>query len=150
MISKMGGTALRPVVFGVRKMTFLWILLVLAAGFAAYVRFAPSDLTKWHNEPQITEDSEGENSVRRLVMAGPDGLARFHQVAVGTPRTTVLAGSVEDGIVTYVTCSKLMAYPDYTTAYQDGDVLKIYGRSRFGRKDFGVNATRVETWIDAL
>lgn len=137
-------------VFGVRKMTFLWILLVLAAGFAAYVRFAPSDLTKWHKEPQITQDSEGENSVRRLVMAGPDGLARFHQVAVGTPCTTVLAGSVDEGMVTYVTRSKLMAYPDYTTAYQDGDVLKIYGRSRFGRKDFGVNATRVEAWIDAL
>ncbi len=83
-------------------------------------------------------------------MSGRDGLARFHQVAVGTPRTTVLAGSVGEGMVTYVTRSKLMAYPDYTTAYQDGDVLKIYGRSRFGRKDFGVNATRVDAWIDAL
>ena len=131
-------------------MTFLWLIFVLALGLAAYVRFAPSAPSKWHKEPQIAQDSDGENAVRRLVMVGPDGLARFHQVAVGTPRTTVLAGSVDEGMVTYVTRSKLMAYPDYTTAYQDGDVLKIYGRSRFGRKDFGVNATRVEAWIDAL
>lgn len=131
-------------------MTFLWLIIMLALGIAAYVRFASSDPTKWHEEPQIAQDSDGENSVWRLVMAGPDGLARFHQVAVGTPRTTVLAGSVDEGMVTYVTRSKLLAYPDYTTAYQDGDMLKIYGRSRFGRKDFGVNANRVEAWIDAL
>ncbi|MGR3712493.1 MAG: DUF1499 domain-containing protein [Shimia sp.] len=131
-------------------MTFFWLILVLAVGFAGYVRVAPSDLAKWHKEPKVDHNSDNENSVRRLVMSGREGLARFHQVAVGTPRTTVLAGSVEDGMVTYVTRSNLMAYPDYTTAYQDGDMLKIYGRSRFGRKDFGVNATRVETWIDAL
>ncbi|MFY0660720.1 MAG: DUF1499 domain-containing protein [Shimia sp.] len=131
-------------------MTFLWLILVLAVAFAIYVRVAPSDPAKWHKEPQVAHDSDNENSVRRLVMSGRDGLDRFHQVAMGTPRTTVLAGSVEDGVVTYVTRSKLMAYPDYTTAYQDGDMLKVYGRSRFGRKDFGVNANRVETWIDAL
>ncbi len=131
-------------------MTFLWLIIVLAVGFTGYVRVAPSDLAKWHKEPKVDHNSDNENSVRRLVMSGREGLARFHQVAVGTPRTTVLAGSVEDGMVTYVTRSKLMAYPDYTTAYQDGDMLKIYGRSRFGRKDFGVNANRVEAWIDAL
>ena len=131
-------------------MTFLWLIVVLAIGFAVYVRVAPSDLAKWHKEPQVAHNSGHENSVRRLVMSGRDGLARFHQVAVGTPRTTVLAGSVDEGMVTYVTRSKLLAYPDYTTAYQDGDMLKVYGRSRFGRKDFGVNANRVEAWIDAL
>ncbi len=131
-------------------MTFLWLIVVLAIGFAVYVRVAPSDTAKWHKEPQVAHDSDNENSVRRLVMSGRDGLARFHQVAVGTPRTTVLAGSVDEGMVTYVTRSKLLAYPDYTTAFQDGDMLKVYGRSRFGRKDFGVNANRVEAWIDAL
>ncbi len=131
-------------------MTFLAVILVMTVGFASYVRVAPSDLAKWHKEPQVAHDSDNKTSVRRLVMSGRDGLARFHQVAVGTPRTTVLAGSVEDGMVTYVTRSKLLAYPDYTTAYQDGDMLKVYGRSRFGRKDFGVNANRVDAWIDAL
>ncbi|WP_294221102.1 DUF1499 domain-containing protein [uncultured Shimia sp.] len=131
-------------------MNFLWLIPILAIGFALYVRLAPSDPARWHKEPQVAHDSDTENSARRLVMSGRDGLARFHQVAVGTPRTTVLEGSVEHGMVTYVTRSNLMAYPDYTTAYQDGDMLKIYGRSRFGRKDFGVNAARVEAWIDAL
>ncbi len=131
-------------------MKLLWLLPILAFGFAIYVRVAPSDPAKWHKEPRVAHDSDNENSARRLVMSGRDGLARFHQVAMGTPRTTVLAGSVEDGLVTYVTRSNLMAYPDYTTAYQDGDMLKVYGRSRFGRKDFGVNADRVDAWIDAL
>jgi uncharacterized protein (DUF1499 family) len=131
-------------------MNFLWLIPILAIGFALYVRLSPSDPARWHKEPQIAHDSDTENSARRLVMSGRDGLARFHQVAMGTPRTTVVAGSVEDGMVTYVTRSNLMAYPDYTTAFQDGDMLKLYGRSRFGRKDFGVNGTRVDGWIDAL
>ncbi|SMP13454.1 DUF1499 domain-containing protein [Shimia sagamensis] len=131
-------------------MNFLWLVPILAIGFVLYVRLAPSDPARWHKEPQIAHDSDTENSARRLVMSGRDGLARFHQVAVGTPRTTALAGSVEAGMVTYVTRSKTMAYPDYTTAYQDGDMLKVYGRSRFGRRDFGVNGARVDGWIDAL
>ncbi len=114
------------------------------------MRLAPSDIDKWHKVPQVAHDSDTEKSARRLVMTGKDGLAKVYAIAMSEPRTTVLAGSIEDGMITFVTRSKLMGYPDYTTAYQDGDMLKLFARSRFGRRDFDVNAKRVDRWIEAL
>ncbi|MEM9126862.1 MAG: DUF1499 domain-containing protein, partial [Pseudomonadota bacterium] len=71
-------------------------------------------------------------------------------IARASARTSVLAGSVSDGLVTYVTRSRLIGFPDYTTAQQDGDTLRIHARLRFGRSDFGVNRNRVDTWLAAL
>ncbi|MGR3711799.1 MAG: DUF1499 domain-containing protein [Shimia sp.] len=131
-------------------MTIAVLVLVLVFVGLAYVRLAPSDLARWHVAQEISKDSQGDNSVRRLVDAGPEGLARFVETARRDPRTEVLAGSVEDGLITFVTRTRMVGYPDYTTAQMQGDALAIYGRSRFGRKDFGVNAQRVDDWIAAL
>ena len=46
--------------------------------------------------------------------------------------------------------SRVFGFPDYTTVQQDGDTLRIYGRLRFGRRDFDVNRTRVDGWLAAL
>ena len=62
----------------------------------------------------------------------------------------MLAGSVEQGMITYVTRSIVVGFPDYTTVLQNGDQLVIYARLRFGRSDFGVNHARIKRWIDAL
>jgi uncharacterized protein (DUF1499 family) len=85
-----------------------------------------------------------------MVEVGADGLARLDVVARDTTRTLVLAGSVEEGMITYVTRSAVIGFPDYTTVQQDGDQLKVYARLRFGRSDFGVNHARVNRWLDAL
>lgn len=131
-------------------MVYVLVVAVLAIAGAAYVRLAPSHPEKWHRKAEITHDSTSENSVRRMIIAGADGLREFEKIALATPRTVVLAGSVEEGMITFITRSRLLQYPDYTTASQDGTILKIYGRSRFGRKDFSVNANRVDGWIEAL
>ncbi|MBO9396172.1 DUF1499 domain-containing protein [Shimia sp. R9_2] len=131
-------------------MSYIWVFFAVVALLAVYVRVAPSDPTKWHVAAQFDQNSDGENSARRIVDTGPDGLTRLNEIALSTPRTTVLAGALEDGMITYVTRSKLLSYPDYTTAQQVGDTLKINARSRFGKKDFGVNAKRIEAWIAAL
>lgn len=131
-------------------MTFVVGLTAVLALLAVYVRVAPSDPDKWHVAAAFDQNGDSANSARRILESGPDGLARFNEIALETPRTFVLAGSVADGSITYVTRSKLLSYPDYTTVQQVGDTLKIYARSRFGRKDFGVNTKRVETWIEAL
>jgi uncharacterized protein (DUF1499 family) len=54
---------------------------------------------------------------------------------------------VGEGRITYITRTKIIGFPDYTTVQQDGDVLRIHGRLRFGRKDFGVNKARVDGWL---
>lgn len=129
------------------KKMALWAVVALAVGAGAYVRLAPSDPARWHIALVATESQNLPGGVLRVVETGPDGLKRLDEIAQATPRTTVLAGSVSEGMITYVTRTKWIGFPDYTTAQQDGDTLRIHGRLRFGRKDFGVNRARVDGWL---
>lgn len=81
----------------------LIILLAALIGLGLYVRLAPSDPTRWHSMPGEMEDRDRDGGVDRVFEAADGDLARLHAIAVATPRTTVLAGSVEDGMITYVT-----------------------------------------------
>lgn len=132
------------------KTILLIALLLLVVAFLGWVRLAPNDPARWHVAPKVDGDRNGQGSARRLVAAGPDGLARLDAVARNWPRTRVLAGSVDAGMVTYITRTKVIGFPDYTTVQQDGNQLKIYARLRFGRSDLGVNAARVDAWVKAL
>jgi len=128
----------------------LWVVPVGLIAAMGYVRLAPSDPARWHVAPQVNENKDFQAGVKRLTDTGPDGLARLNKIALNTARTKVLAGSVETGMVTYVTRSQVFGFPDYTTVQQDGDMLKIHARLRFGRSDTGVNRARISAWIDAL
>ena len=126
------------------KMAF-WLLISTVFVLGGYIRLAPSDPTRWHVAPQGA-DRDMKNGVVRVFETGTDGLAGLDAIVRGTARTRVLAGSVEEGMVTYVMRTRMLGFPDYTTAQQEGGVLRIYARSRFGRKDFGVNRKRIEGW----
>ena len=94
-------------------------------------------------------ETRGENSVIWREPAGEDLLTRYDTVIQQTPRTERIAGSVETGQATYVTRTALMGYPDYTTIGVYGEYpryVEVYGRSRFGKSDLGVNAKRVAGW----
>ena len=131
-------------------MTIAGVIALLLLAMLAYVRLAPSDPTIWHRMPDFAEGRDGNNSASRRVTLGPGALKKFNAEALSDPRTHVLAGSVEDGMVTYISRTRTVGFPDYTTARQDGDDLLVFGRSRFGRRDLGVNAARVDRWIEAL
>jgi len=133
-----------------RVMTGLLILLAIATIGFGYVRLAPSDPAFWHKMPEISTDKDFKQGAIRVVNAGADGLARLNLIATATARTEVLAGSVDAGMITYITRTRVIGFPDYTTVKQDGDQLKIYARLRFGRSDLGVNRDRIEGWIAAL
>jgi uncharacterized protein (DUF1499 family) len=134
-------------------------LLVALVGFAVYVRLAPSDPARWHVAP-VAEGAVGEVVVAGLNRAtlhlGPEAgapadlLARLDAVALATPRTIRLAGSVEEGRITWVTRSALWGFPDYASAEVRADGLHIDARSRFGQGDMGVNAARLRDWRDRL
>ncbi len=127
----------------------LWLLIAVGLAMGAYIRLAPSDPVRWHVAPEDTERDLKGGAVR-VVETGPDGLARLDKIARATPRTSVLAGSLEEGMITYITRTKVFGFPDYTTVQLDGDTLRIYARLRFGRKDFGVNRDRVTQWLALL
>jgi uncharacterized protein (DUF1499 family) len=114
------------------------------------VRVAPSDPAQWHVPTEARTDKDFQSGAIRLVKTGPDGLERLNKIALATPRTSLLAGSVDSGMVTYITRSAVFGFPDYTTAQQDGDTLRLHARLRFGRSDTGVNRKRLEQWIAGL
>lgn len=143
-----------------------WMMTGLVLGLVAmaivglgYVRLAPSDPSVWH-EPDLPDVPVGEHSGTGRFSArynfegdGAAALARFHRVALDTPRTEVLAGDLQSGKITYVTRSRVIGFPDYTTVslepgLQTGQPsLQIYARLRFGLDDLGVNRARVRDWV---
>jgi hypothetical protein len=144
----------------VRNMfVFLIVLLVVLGGFWTYVRLAPNDLGRWNVDPATAvtwpETTAGTVSALTggavfLIPAAQDALARLDAVAVATARTTRLAGSVEQGRITWVTRSGFWGFPDYTTAQITQDGLYVYARLRFGKADFGVNAARLNDWLGKM
>jgi hypothetical protein len=135
---------------------FLLLIAALILGLLAYIRLAPSDVAKWH-KAEVTHADVGDypamGGFTAVRLATTGDLARLIGFIENTDRTTVLAGSVGEGMITFVTRTKMMGFPDYTTlrvepASQAGKVLlTIHGRLRFGRSDLGVNRARIEGWL---
>ena len=123
---------------------FLYLLLSLVVAFAAYVRLGPSDPSRWHISIPNEGDIDLAGGAVRIVPNSPDVFERLIEMMSKLPRTAVLAGTVEEGHLTYITRSKLMGYPDYTTIERSDETIKIFARLRFGKSDLGVNAARLE------
>jgi uncharacterized protein (DUF1499 family) len=142
--------------------TILLLIALAVAGFALYVRLAPSDPARWHVDPMGAADP-GDGGAK---VAPPDApvfaatpeavIEALDAVAMDTPRVTRLAGSVADGHVTYVARSRIWGFPDYVTVKvlpdeaTGGATLAILSRLRFGQGDMGVNRARVEAWLGAV
>lgn len=129
------------------------VLLTLAA--MAYIRLAPSDPDRWHRMPVSAGPGDylrdaGFRAERRIVAPPREVLAAVEQRALATPRTRVLAGGVDAGMITFVSRSRVMGFPDYTTVVVQGDILVINGRLRFGGADLGVNRARIMGWLETL
>ena len=145
--------------------TFLSLFVVIAVGLLFYIRLAPSAVERWHIDPTGPSARTGEG--RFLVRDGADKdsptvahaphdvLAQFADIALTSPRTILLAGAPETGRMTFVSRSKFFGFPDYTTvqsvvAGEGSTKLVVYGRLRFGRRDFGVNRARIQSWLRQL
>lgn len=136
-------------------MNILAVIALLALGLMAYVRLAPTDVERWHqiatvNEPGDLVAPGGFRAARQINADGAEVLAALDRIASATPRTRRIAGSVNDGMITYQTRSLIWGFPDHTTAAVQGDLLVVHGRLRFGQSDMGVNRARVTAWLDQL
>jgi len=121
----------------------VFVMLCLLASMV-YVRLAPDDTARWHRPINATSSKDFSSGAIRVFDAKPDALIRVDAAARALPRTDVLAGSVEDGRITYVTRTKWAGFPDYTTIeYRDGQ-LRMHARLRYGLSDLGVNGKRLQ------
>lgn len=123
------------------------ILVAAIVALLVFIRMAPSDPDRWHRMPENVSDRDLDGGAMRT---REGDLAALDAIIRDTPRTQVLAGSVSDGMITYVTRSRVFGFPDYTTVRQAGDMLEIHGRLRFGKSDLGVNAARIDGWLRQL
>lgn len=136
------------------------LLIGLVTLALLYIRLAGSDPNRWHTDPReavpglgrFVVAPEGADHIGPVVSQDPTAvLARLDHIAMATPRTDRLAGTPESGRITYLTRSRWIGFPDYTTvaaeAGPNGTVLRIYARLRFGLDDLGVNRARVLGWL---
>ncbi|WP_299374618.1 DUF1499 domain-containing protein [uncultured Tateyamaria sp.] len=129
--------------------TVLIVVCIVALGAVAWVRLAPVDAARWHQPISATASKDMTGGAIRVTDVGPEALARVDAAARAMPRTQVVAGSVAEGQITYVTRSRWIGFPDFTTVeYRDG-LLRMYARLRFGRSDFGVNRERLQRLLVA-
>jgi uncharacterized protein (DUF1499 family) len=131
-------------------MKIVSLVLVAVLGFGLWVRMAPSDPARWHVSAGDTGNRDFAGAAIRTIPAGPGDMARLDRIIRATPRTVLLAGSPEEGMVTYITRSRFWGFPDYTTIEARSGAILIHGRLRFGTSDLGVNRARIEAWIAAF
>ena len=138
-----------------------WLLLMIAVSGLVYIRMAPDDVALVHvapptgTEPGVPVIGQGSALFVTDYDATPEQMWQaVQQVIQSTPRTKYLAGSAKDGMITYVTRSLVFGFPDYTTVAvaqnEQGSRVTLFGRLRYGRSDFGVNAKRLRGWVKAL
>ena len=133
-----------------------WLILAGFVGMAAYVRLAPDVVARWHQPLEWMPTAAGtatDPCAARARAPRADcraGLARLAEVAEASPRVRLLAGSVDEGRMTWVVRSAFWGFPDYVTAEAGPGGLRVWSRLRFGRSDLGVNQARLENWLARL
>lgn len=132
-----------------------WGLLTLFVAMQAYIRLAPTDPGRWHVDPFAAADPApgGTKLVLPVPLQPEEALTRLAAVAETEPRTRHVAGSIEEGRLTYRTRSAFWGFPDFTTVSarktESGAEVVFFARARFGKSDLGVNGKRVAAWREA-
>jgi len=137
----------------------LLIAALLFVLFAVYVRFASSVPEAWHVDPTTADDPGAGGYLLAVesspVWSEPPGavMAALSDIALADG-ATVLAGEPAGAHMTFVSRSKVMGFPDYSSvmavAGEGGTRLAIVSRLRFGASDLGVNRARMEAWLQRL
>lgn len=140
--------------------TLLIIVLGLVIVGSLWVRLAPYQASDWIVDPD-TAHYPGRDRQKRVQsgeltfdVAPEDLAAAVDRAAMAQPRVTRLTGGADSFDSTYMQRTLWMGYPDFITLKVSpsgtGSTLALFSRSRFGRRDFGVNAARVKTWVAAI
>ena len=126
------------------------VVVALVLALLAYVRLAPVDPERWHLPVAATESADLVGGAVRVLDGDQTTFLALDKAARALPRTSVLAGSVDEGRITYVTRSFVFGFPDMTTIELAGEQVRMFARLRFGQSDMGVNRKRLEDLLSAI
>ena len=142
------------------------VVAALAGGLvlAAWIRLAPHDPARWHEDPALVSRPKSQNyhlirlvggdAIAPIYATAPNVLAQTLDGIARADGATLLAGSVASGHMTYVSRSRIVGFPDYTSVRVEragaGATFAAFARARFGHSDMGVNRARLERWQAAL
>jgi uncharacterized protein (DUF1499 family) len=142
--------------------TFFIVILILFAAGLLLIRFAPIDRDRWHVDPADAENPE-RSGVRFIGREAPrfpgdpdTVLTVFDEIAMSEPRTRLLEGDIDEGMLTYVSRSRVFGFADFITvkAVSEGEQTKlsVISRARVGSRgyDWGVNAERLDLWLQDM
>lgn len=139
----------------------LVVATVLGMG---WIRLAPDDPARWHLDSRMVSRPETPNfhllrmgdgdAAAPIFDMSPNALADRLDTIARAQGATLLAGQVSSGHMTYMTRSRVMGFPDYTTVLiepaGDGSMLTAFARARYGYSDMGANRARLQRWVEAL
>jgi hypothetical protein len=129
----------------------IWIILFAAIVCGmAFIRLAPTDVARWHKPIGNADSTDGKGWSARVLPSELGLFSDLHLEMLKLPRTELIAGSVGEGRLTYITRSRIMGFPDYTTIEQTDTNIQLYARLRFGRSDLGVNGKRLDGLISRV
>lgn len=156
----------------VRMAIFLIFLTFgVAGGLFYYVSNVEHDVEVWHVDPLTVPQTVQPRSFRMappalteefvdvpspVYSANPTLMAKaFDDYVLSQSKTKRIAGSPEEGWMTYVQRSQRLNLPDYISVkFIDlnggNSTIAIYSQSRFGYDDLGVNEKRVLSWVNTL
>lgn len=132
-----------------------FVILFLFLAWLCF-RLWPDDKDRWHVDPADKSDAR-RSGVRLVGQEAPrfpsdadTVLEVISAIAVNEPGTRFLDGSIEEGMMTFVTSSRF-GFRDYTTfkaVDEPGRAkLSLYARPRFNGTDWGANAARLDRWL---
>jgi uncharacterized protein (DUF1499 family) len=158
-----------------RRRILRWLAASLALGFlAAYaaINLSRDDPARWHLDPAAIALRGTPNDYLAAVpgttaatphlrltihpLTPQELLACVDRIARSKPRVAVVAGNLDELMITYMQRSKIVGFPDYITVRavprdtglpEGAAALIVYSRSRYGHGDLGVNAQRIEGWM---
>lgn len=155
-----------------RMAIFLIFISIVVTGWMFFrIGSADHDPEVWHVDPLAAVTPDTPNSYRvapeglteeyvdapaPVYTANPTLMAKaFDDFVMAQNKVERIAGSAEEGWVTYVQKSNSWNFPDYISVkFIDlnggSSTVAIFSRSRFGHSDMGVNKERVETWLKSL
>lgn len=151
---------------------FLVFLNLIGLAYMFYnVNSVDHDVEVWHVDPLSAPQPIKPHSYRMappglttefvdapspVFSANPTLMAKaFDDFVLSQSKTIRIAGSPEEGWMTYVQKSARWGFPDYTSVkfidLNGGkSTIAIFSRSRFGYSDMGVNEARVTSWVSTL